>query len=242
MWELIFTKPIFNLLIAIYSVLPIKDLGLAVIGVVAVVRLALLPLSRKAIRAQFAMQKLQPEVIAIQKKHKGNREAEGKALLALYRDHQVNPFASILILLAQIPILIALYQVFLGVVAETDGVSRLLWNFMPDPGTLTPQFLGVLDLAAVSIPLAFIAAVAQFFQTKLITPALPPKDHSTHAFQAMMFRQMLYIGPVLTLVILSTLPAVVGLYWTVTSLWSIAEYRFTLKPQAATVPKANSKK
>lgn len=231
MWEQLFLQPLFNLLVAIYSVLPVPDLGLAVIGVVVVIRLLLLPLSKKAVRTQVAMQKLQPEIAALQKKHKGNREAETKALLALWRDHQVNPFSSLLILLLQLPILIALYQVFLNVVAYPNDAARLLWHFMPDPGALEPSFLGIVDLAVASIPIALVAAVAQFFQTKRMIPMLSPQDHSTHSFQVMLSRQMLYIGPVLTLVVLWMLPSVVGLYWTATSLWSIAEYHFTLKPQ-----------
>lgn len=229
MWESLFIQPLFNLLVAIYSILPVKDLGLAVIGVVIVIRLLLLPLSKKAVQTQIAMQKLQPEIAAIQKKHKGNREAETKALLALWKDHKVNPFASILILFLQLPILIALYQVFLGIVAETNDISRLLWDFMPYPGELTASFLGTVDLAAPSMLIAFLAGVAQFFQTKLMIPSLSSQDNS---FQVTLMRQMLYIGPILTLVVLWMLPAVVGLYWTATSLWSIGEYHFTIKPKS----------
>jgi YidC/Oxa1 family membrane protein insertase len=230
MWELIFTKPIFNLLIAIYSILPVRDLGLAVIGVVIVIRLILFPLSKKAVRTQVVMQKLQPEVAAIQKKYKGDRESETKALLALYRDHKVNPFASILVLFLQIPILIALYRVFLDVVVHPNGITRLLWSFMPNPGEINSRFLGIVDLASTSPFLPLIAAIFQFFQTKRMTPTLSPAEHSAHSFQTLLARQMLYIGPVFTLLILWQLPAVVGLYWAVTSLWSIGEYHFTLKP------------
>lgn len=231
MWESFFIGPLFNLLVAIYSVLPIQDFGLAVIGVVVLVRLIILPLSRRAVRTQIAMQKIQPEIDVLRKKHKGDKEAEARALLALWRDHKVNPFASILILAVQLPILIALYQVFLGVIAEANTVSRLLWPFMPDPGPFTPQFLGIVDLAVVSIPLAIIAAAAQFFQTKLMMPMFSGSADSKHSFQVMLARQMLYIGPAVTLLVLSQLPAVIGLYWAATSAWSVAEFQLVSKKQ-----------
>lgn len=232
-WESIFIKPLFNLLVAIYSVLPVRDLGIAVIGVVIITRLILFPLSKKAARTQVMMQKLQPEVAELQKRHKDDREAQTRALLTLYRDHEVNPFSGILILFLQLPILIALYHVFLRVVSRPDN-STLLWGFFPNPGTLAPTFLGFVDLASPSVPLAIFAALMQFFQTKRITPSLPSQEHKGHTFQTTLFKQMLYIGPLLTLAILSSLPAVVGLYWGITSLWSLAEYQITLRPRPAT--------
>lgn len=239
LWETIFIKPIFNLLVAIYSVLPVRDLGLAVIGVVVIIRIILFPFSKKATRTQMMMQKLQPEVAQIQKRHKGDREAETRALLALYRDHEVNPFSGILLLFLQLPILIALYQVFLRVVSHKDGAA-LLWGFLSNPGELTPSFLGIVNLAAPSVPFAVIAALLQFFQTKRITPSLPPQAHGSHSFQTALSKQMLYIGPLLTLAILASLPAVVGLYWSVTSLWSLIEYQITLRPRSAAEQSAAS--
>lgn len=232
-WESIFIQPIFNLLVAIYAMLPVRDLGIAVIGVVVIIRLILFPLSRKASRTQVMMQNLQPEVDEIKKRHKGDREAETRAILALYRDHEVNPFSGILLLFLQLPILIALYQVFLRVVSHPDS-SALLWSFLPNPGELAPTFLGIVNLASPSVPLAVFAALLQFFQTKRITPSLPPQAHGKHSFQTAFSKQMLYLGPLLTFAILSSLPAVVGLYWGVTSLWSLAEYQITLRPRPGT--------
>lgn len=231
-WQIVFIEPLFNLLVAVYSVLPVKDLGLAVVGVVVVIRTFLFPLSKRASRTQAAMQKLQPEVELIRKKYRGNREKETRAILQLYRDHEVNPFSGILILFLQLPILIALYSVVLRVVTYPDG-SALLWAFMPNPGALNPMFLGIVNLAAPSMPFAIIAAFVQYFQTKRITPSLPSGEHKMHSFQTMLAKQMLYVGPVLTLMILATLPAVVGVYWSATSLWSLLEYQITLRPRRA---------
>ncbi len=224
-WESIFIKPIFNLLVAIYSFLPLKDLGISVILLVMVVRLILFPLSKKASRTQFMLQKLQPEVEEIQKKYKGNREAETKALLALYRDHEINPFSGILILFLQLPILFALYRVFLNVVSHSDQNAFLLWSFIPDPGKLNPTLLGIVDLSTPSVLLAFLASLVQFFQTKLMMPSLSQANYQTNSMQKIFARQMIFIGPLITLIALVSFPAVIGIYWLVSSLWSLLEYR-----------------
>jgi YidC/Oxa1 family membrane protein insertase len=231
-WESLLIKPIFNLLIAIYSLLPVRDLGLAVIGVVIVIRLILFPLSKKATRTQFIMQKLQPEVAEIQKKFKGDREAETRALLALYRDHQVNPFSGVFILFLQLPILIALYQVFSKVASHPQNVE-FIWSFLPRPEMLTPTFLGFINLASPNVVLAIFAALMQFLQTKSITPSLRPEEHKEHMLQTALSRQMLYLGPALTFIILAPLPAILALYWATTSLWSLLEYQITLRPFSA---------
>lgn len=232
MWQTIFIQPIVNLLVALYSALPIHDLGLSLILVVILIRIVIFPLSRKAAHTQFAMQKLQPEITRIQKEYKNDREMQTKELLQLYRDHQMNPFSSIVLLFVQLPVLIALYQVFLRIVRDPN-LADLLYGFVKSPGMLQTAFLGFVDLAKPNVVLTVLAAGAQFLQTKRISPALPAKEHSQHSFQTMMARQMLYLGPLLTFFILSSLPSVIGLYWFVTSLWSLLEYRLVLKPEPA---------
>lgn len=242
MFQELFVRPIFNILVAIYEVLPVDDLGIAVIVVVLLIRFILLPLSRKATATQIRMQVLQPEIQALQKRYKDDKETQTKATLQLYRDHKLNPFSGILILFAQLPILIALYKVFLQGVLQ-DDFSQLLYGFLPNPGALNSLFLGFIDLAKPFLPLVVISAAIQFFQTKMITPAMSKDAHSTHSTQTMMARQMLYIGPVMTLAILWTFPSVIALYWSVTSLWSIGEQHFLLKKSSKkTMPSSEKKK
>jgi YidC/Oxa1 family membrane protein insertase len=230
-WQEFFVRPILNLLVLIYSSLPLKDLGVAVIGVVIIIRLIMLPLSLRASHTQMVMQKLQPEVDEIKKKYKGDREKETLAILALYKDHKVNPFFGILVLLLQLPILIALYRVFTDIALNPTASFSMLWNFIPKPGKIEPVFLGILALDKPSMFIAILAALFQFYQTKLITPSLPAEYHKNHSMQVILSKQMLYLSPIITFGILSSLSSVVGLYWIVTSLWSILEYKLIVLPQ-----------
>lgn len=96
-------------LAAIYGV--IGSYGVAIILLTIVVRIILLPLSIKQTKSMREMQRIQPEVKKLQAKYKGDRQKMNEAMMALYKEHGVNPFGGCLPLLMQFPVLIALYRV-----------------------------------------------------------------------------------------------------------------------------------
>jgi YidC/Oxa1 family membrane protein insertase len=89
----------------------IPSLGLAIILLTFVVRLLLLPLSIKQTRSMREMQLIQPEVKKLQAKYKGDRQKQNEAVMALYKEHNVNPFGGCLPLVMQFPVLIGLFYV-----------------------------------------------------------------------------------------------------------------------------------
>jgi YidC/Oxa1 family membrane protein insertase len=110
-WDLFFL-PLFNLLVAVYSI-PFFDFALAIIIFTIVIRTILAPLFVKQIRSQKEMQRMQPLIREVQRKHKGNRQKVSEETMALYKEHGVNPAAGCLPVLLQLPILFALYQALL---------------------------------------------------------------------------------------------------------------------------------
>jgi YidC/Oxa1 family membrane protein insertase len=92
-----------------YKYLP--NYGVAIILLTLAIRVVLLPLAFKQIRSMQAMQVIQPKVKELQRKYKGNREQLNQAMMALYKEHGVNPLSGCLPLLAQFPVLIALFAV-----------------------------------------------------------------------------------------------------------------------------------
>jgi len=158
--------PLYNGLVFLVGVVPSHDVGLAVIGLTIVVRVVLFPLSRRAIEAQVAMKKIAPEVEKLKEKYKDSREEQGKAIFALYRERGVRPFASFGLLLAQLPVLFALYWIFaLGGLPEIN--VSLLYSFVSASPEVNMHFLGVLDMAGHSIVLGILAAATQFVYTRL---------------------------------------------------------------------------
>ncbi len=210
-------RPLFNLLILFYQTAAFQDLGVAIILLTFGIRLLLFPLFYKSFRSQTILQRLQPHVKRIQEEHKGNREKQGRAMMELYKEHKVNPFSSFLLILIQLPILIALYQVFLN--NSPESLSDLYF-FVKAPLVIHRTFLGLIDLSKHSIIIVVLAAFAQYFQGKLsLTKAKGTVQKSADRIG----RQMIFIAPILTIVILQSLPAAVGLYWLATSLFSLAQ-------------------
>jgi YidC/Oxa1 family membrane protein insertase len=223
-------QPLFNGLILLYQYLPGHDFGIAVITLTVIIRIILYPLMIKSIRSQRALTDLQPKIQEIQKKHKEDKEKQSKEMMALYQREKINPFGGCLPLLIQLPILIALYRVFWhGFQPET---MSFLYSFVPHPGAIDPSFLGIVNLGEASIVVAFLAGIAQFFQTKMMTPKTKnkPKERGTATqFSNTMQKQMLYFFPIFTVFILWRLPAAIGIYWIVTALFSIGQQYLILK-------------
>ena len=105
----VFFLPLFNLLIGLYK-LPIVDFAIAIILFTVIIRFALAPLFVRQIRSQREMQRMQPLVREIQRKHKGNRQKISEETMALYKEHGVNQFGGCLPVVLQLPLLFALYQ------------------------------------------------------------------------------------------------------------------------------------
>ncbi len=107
-WD-VFFLPLFNLLVFLYQI-PFFDFALAIIIFTVVIRTILAPLFIRQIRSQKEMQRMQPLIREVQRKHKGNRQKVSEETMALYKEHGVNPAAGCLPVVLQLPILFALYQ------------------------------------------------------------------------------------------------------------------------------------
>lgn len=214
-------RPLFNGLVFFYNIIPGHDLGIAIIMLTMVIRLVLAPLLWKAQAAQKKLAFIQPELKKIQEKHKGNKEAQSKALMDLYATHQVNPFSGCLVLLIQLPMLIALFQVF----RRGLDVASLayLYPFLMHPAVLHPISFGFLDLTRGALWLGAIAAITQFFQTKLSAPPPAPEGSGGGDFAKALQWQTTYFFPLLILLWSYSLPAALTLYWTAMNVFGIVE-------------------
>jgi YidC/Oxa1 family membrane protein insertase len=214
-------QPLTNALIFFYNTLAFHDLGLAIIFLTLAIRLILYPFFHKSARQQTIMQHLQPKLKAIQQEHKADRAKQTEAMMALYKEHQVNPFSGILFLLIQIPVLITLYQIFLKSLSA-EVLAPALYSFVHLPQTFNTTFLGLINLGSRSILMVVAAAIAQFFQGKLAMPkrADPKAPLST---QEQIGRNMMYVGPLLTVFIFFNFPAAISLYWLASSIFSVIQ-------------------
>lgn len=221
----VFYTPLYNALVELYNVIPGHDVGIAIVILTAVIRLLTLPLNSSSLRSQKVLQELQPRLKELQTKYKNDKEALAKQTMALYAAQKVNPFASCLPILVQLPFLIALYQVLRNAL-ESKGFD-VLYPFVQHPGTINAVSFGFINLAAASAVLAIIAGASQFWQAHMLSSMAPPKPPSEGAkdedMLAMMNKQMKYAMPVMTTVIAWTLPAGLALYWITTNLLAVAQ-------------------
>ncbi len=220
-------RPLFNVLVWLYNIIPGNDLGLSIIVLTISIRFIFYPLSKKAIQSQKAISVLQPKIKEIQKKYK-NKEEQAKAMMELYKKYKVNPMAGCLPILIQLPILIALYRVFFsGLNLETLDI---LYGFIQRPDSLNLMFLGLIDLSQRNIFLAVIAGFFQFVQAKMIMPKGVAKQKGKSGgldFSSMMSQQMLYFMPIITIFIAWNLPSALPLYWIVITIFGVVQQYFT---------------
>lgn len=220
-------EPLFNFLIWTYDILPWKDLGIAIIILTLLIKIILFYPSLKAMRAQKALQEVQPKLEAIKKKYANDKEEMGKQIMNFYKENKVNPFSSCLPVLIQLPILWALFRVFMNGLV-TDPATGLLASeqlqhlYEPLRSIYQSQavnhiFLGFVNLAEPkNIVLAALAGIAQFFQARMLSAKrakVKTEGSKDEDMAAALNKQMLYFLPIITVIFGYQFPAGVTLYW-----------------------------
>jgi YidC/Oxa1 family membrane protein insertase len=190
LFDVVIVQPILNLLMVIYAVIPGSDFGISVVLFTIIIRFLLWPLVKKQLHQAKAMRKMQPELVKIREKYKKNSQAQGLAMMELYKQHNISPFGSIGVLLIQLPILIAMYRVVQIFVMYRSDLSKYTYGFMENlptvkhlidnPDNFNHYFLGLVDLTQHAVSqsgvviglmiLALIAAVLQYFTSKQMSP------------------------------------------------------------------------
>jgi len=217
-------RPLLNLLVFFYNIIPGHDIGIVIVALTIFIRLLLAPSFHKSLKSQKAMNDLQPKLNEMREKHKNDREAQAKAMMDLYREHKINPFSSCLPLLIQLPILIGLYQVFRNALGGQQLTG--LYSFVRYPGVIDPYFLGFINLSVPNLALGVVAGIAQFWQSKLMMPkSQPGTDVTTRALQM----QTTYILPLFSVIIALKLPAGLPLYWIITTVFAIAQQYYIMR-------------
>jgi len=230
MFHHLLVQPIFNLLIFIYNLLPIKDLGVASIILVILIRIILFPFFKKSFFTQRKIAELSPQIKEIQQKYKKDLKKQAEEIQKLYKKHKINPFSSFLLFLIQIPILIALYKVFLSGFSE-EVLQKDLYSFIKKPEEIHTFFLGVLNLSQKNYLFALFVALVQFLQSKFTSKNTFKEKNFTSEKEKKIFeitqkvqKQMIFFMPLFTFFILSSLPSIIALYWLTSNLFSFLEH------------------
>ncbi len=217
--------PLYNALVGLLSVGTWVDMGIAIIVLTLIVKTALFPLSLKASRTQVMLKKLEEPMKAIREKYKDKREEQGRKMLELYREHNVNPFSSFLVLFIQLPIILGLYFVFLkGGLPDVN--TDLLYSFISAPQDISMKLLGFVDMSQKNIFLALLAGISQHFQARLAMPASQPRKENAsfqEDFARSLQMQVKYILPLVIVFVAYIATAAVALYWITSNIFAIGQ-------------------
>ena len=224
--------------------------GLAIIILTLIIRAVMYPLMQKQMVAMRETQKIQPLMQEIQQKYSHDKERMNQEIMALYKQHKVNPMGGCLPLLIQMPILI----LFFRVLREFDYLNRItneivggflwiqnkVWALDPEtmewgwkaglalPDSLfgvVPESIPIIGGSAIGI-LPFLVAASMYFQQKLTMPAMPaasPSQGSSSNPAADTQKIMGTVMPLMIGFISFSLPSGLSLYWLTSTLFDIVQ-------------------
>jgi YidC/Oxa1 family membrane protein insertase len=184
--------------------------GLAIIGLTVIVRLILFPLTWKQYKSAQQMQVIQPQIKALQQKYKKDRAKLQEETMKLYQEHRVNPFASCLPLLLQLPVFIALYAAIKGLgplsapqyQASVEALNQAPFLWIPNLGLPDPTYI-----------LLVLYVASQMISTELMVATQSDQT------QKWIMRAM----PIVFVLFLFRFPAGLFVYWVTTNIWTIGQ-------------------
>lgn len=211
-FDTIFCQPLLETLLFFYELIPGGNFGIAIILLTILIKILLFPLNWKSLKSQQSLNELQPKLEKIKERFKNDKEALARETMTLYKKNKVNPFSGFLLLLIQMPILIALYQVF-----RKASLNREINSF----------FLG-LDLSQPNILLAVIGSAIFFVQMQLSgsrskLSKSKVKKEKGFDFPVVFQKQMNYFLLFLTFLVLVKVSSAISLYLIVSTMLSILQ-------------------
>ena len=200
--------------------------GWSIVALTVVVRAALLPLTLKQFKSMQNMVKFQPEIKRLQERYKGDRERLNQEMMKFYRENKVNPFASCLPLVAQLPVFLALFYLL------QDDLRLDICPDVNPPGTSDPQpcgpggaaeFLFIPDLTDKATGGVLVALIVLYVGSQLLSTVL--MSTATDRTQRMIFLAL----PFVFVIFVINFPAGLLVYWITTNFWTIVQQTIVRK-------------
>jgi YidC/Oxa1 family membrane protein insertase len=231
-WNALIYKPLYNILFLLLAFVPSHNVGIAVILLTILVRVAIYPLTLKSIKTQRVMKAIEPKLKEIKEKNKDDKQKQAMLTMELYKKEKISPMSGCLPLLIQIPIISTLFFVLqhIGNVDKSNLYSFVGSDFVPNMNFLW------LNLDEKSIILAVIVGITQYYTTRLSLgkPKKEIRDEKEKVsfqddFQRSMQLNMRYMLPVILAFTAANLPGAVALYWVTSNMFSIGQELWVTK-------------
>ncbi|MGK5636869.1 membrane protein insertase YidC [Streptomyces sp. URMC 126] len=218
--------------------------GLSIVSLVVLIRICLIPLFVKQIKATRNMQALQPKMKAIQERYKSDRQRQSEEMMKLYKETGTNPLSSCLPILAQSPFFISLYQVLNHIAqGKTVGVinhdllasareahifgAPLSVKFLDSASKIEKLGSTVTDVRVVTVVMIVLMSLSQFYtQRQLMTKNVDLTVKTPFMQQQKM---LMYIFPIMFAVFGINFPVGVLVYWLTTNVWTMGQQMFIIR-------------
>jgi len=200
--------------------------GTAIVALTVLVRAALLPLTLKQFKSMQNMAKFQPEIKKLQERYKGDRERLNQEMMKFYRENKVNPFASCLPLVAQLPVFLALFYMLqddlrLDVCPLVNPVGTD--NPRPCGGGGAAEFLFISDITDKATGGVLITLIVLYVGSQLLSTVL--MSTATDRTQRIIFLAL----PFVFVAFVINFPAGLLVYWITTNFWTIVQQTIVRK-------------
>jgi YidC/Oxa1 family membrane protein insertase len=218
-WDIAMLQWMINVLIALSHYL-FNNFGLTIIALTIIIRLVLLPLTLRQLRATKAMSTLQPQLMELQKKHAKDKQKLAQEQMRLYKESGVNPAGCAIPMIIQFPIWIALYQAIVLALAVNPeallNLSRYFYTWATPLANLplNNSFLGM-NLATGNTILAIVVGISMWVQQKMVTPT------NQDPRMAQQSQMMLWMMPIIFTFFSLSFPSGLALYWVISNIFSI---------------------
>ncbi|MFF1716744.1 membrane protein insertase YidC [Streptomyces sp. NPDC058268] len=218
--------------------------GLSIVSLVILIRICLIPLFVKQIKATRAMQTLQPEMKKIQERYKSDKQRQSEEMMKLYKESGTNPLSSCLPILAQSPFFFALYHVLSGIASnDTIGVidkpllesaqkahifgAPLAAKFMDSEEKVAALHASLTDVRVVTAIMICLMSFSQFYtQRQLMTKNVDTTVKTPFMQQQKM---LMYVFPIMFAVFGINFPVGVLVYWLTTNVWTMGQQMFVIR-------------
>jgi YidC/Oxa1 family membrane protein insertase len=193
--------------------------GMAIVLLTITIRALLLPLTLKQVKSMRALQQIAPLMKEVQNKYKDDKQRQQQEMMKLYQEHKVNPFASCLPLVAQLPVFISLFYLL-----RQDLRHEICPNLQPATGTTVPcgassesEFLFIPDITDKATGAVLVTLIVLYVGTQLASSLL--MSMSADRNQRMIFLAL----PFIFIPFVIGFPAGLLVYWITTNLWTIVQ-------------------
>ncbi|GAA5048490.1 membrane protein insertase YidC [Streptomyces similanensis] len=218
--------------------------GLSIVSLVILIRICLIPLFVKQIKATRAMQTLQPEMKKIQERYKNDKQRQSEEMMKLYKEAGTNPLSSCLPILAQSPFFFALYHVLNGIASGNkigyinDSLlasarqahifgAPLAAKFLDSADTVQKLGASLTDVRIVTAVMIILMSGSQFYtQRQLMTKNVDTTVKTPFMQQQKM---LMYVFPIMFAFFGIRFPVGVLVYWLTTNVWTMGQQMFVIR-------------